>query len=92
MNLSALAFAFSISAAVPVGFHHSYFLWPVLPMKLRTYSSHVQSGLVVPSGFIFFLLHKVLKCEPTFYGFDKMLEAIILFCRVPVKCWCDEKG
>ena len=53
MNLSALAFAFSISAAVPVGFHHSYFLQPVLAKKLRTYSSHVESGLVVPSGFVF---------------------------------------
>ena len=53
MNLSALAFAFSISAAVPVGFHRLYFLWPVLPKKLRTYSSHVESGLVVLSGFVF---------------------------------------
>ena len=53
MNLSALAFVFSTSAAVPVGFHHSYFLQPVLPKKLRTYSIHVESGLVVPTGFTF---------------------------------------
>ena len=52
MNLSALAFAFSISAAVPVHFQCSYSLWPVLPKKSRTYSSHVESGLVVPSGFV----------------------------------------
>ena len=59
MNFSALAFAFFTSSSVPDGYHHSYFLWQVLPLKFKTYSSLAELISVEPSFSSFTMLCSV---------------------------------
>ena len=66
MNFFALSFFFFISAAVPVGVQHSYFLWPWLPRKFRIYSSLVEH--VVPSG---------LASGAMFYSMNPLLTDLV---------------